>query len=258
MDSICIDDLCFSYGEKDVLNGISVSIKKGSLVGILGPNGCGKTTLLRCVSGYLKPKRGSIKVEGREVSAFGSRELSRMMALVPQHAVMEFDFTVRDIVLMGRNPHQKWFSQATEEDVLTAESAMRKTGVLELADRSVLTLSGGEWQRAIVARALCQQSSLMLLDEPVSNLDIKHQIDILRMVKDVVENNGITAVCVLHDINLAAQYCSDILMLKEGKTYLWGSPCEVISEQSIKSVYGIKTYLKNEQNKPYIIPDYNA
>lgn len=254
---LTVENLSFFYGEKPILKNVSLAVAPGELVSILGHNGSGKTTLLRCISGYLKPKEGAVRIGEDAVSSLSSKALARRMALVPQNPVMEFDFTVRDIVLMGRNPHLKRFSGETETDYAAADAALARTGMDALADRSVLTLSGGEWQRTIIARAICQKSELMLLDEPVASLDIKHQIEILRLVRSLCRESGVSALCVMHDVNLSAHYSDQILLLKEGEALACGAPSAVITAPLLAEAYGIEAEVRTEQGHPYMIPRYD-
>ena len=254
---LTVENLSFFYGNRPILKNVSLAVAPGELVSILGHNGSGKTTLLRCISGYLKPKEGAVRIGEDAVSSLSSKALARRMALVPQNPVMEFDFTVRDIVLMGRNPHLKRFSGETETDYAVADAALVRTGMDALADRSVLTLSGGEWQRTIIARAICQKSELMLLDEPVASLDIKHQIEILRLVRSLCRESGVSALCVMHDVNLSAHYSDQILLLKEGEALACGAPSAVITAPLLAEAYGIEAEVRTEQGHPYMIPRYD-
>lgn len=257
MTRLAVENISFSYGVKPILENVSLSVEPGELVSILGHNGSGKTTLLRCISGYLKPAAGAVRINGAPVAGLSANELAKRMALVPQNPVMEFDFTVRDIVLMGRNPHIGRFSNETEADYRAADAALARTGMAEFAERSVLTLSGGEWQRTIIARAICQKSDIMLLDEPVASLDVKHQIEILRLVRSLCRENGVCALCVMHDVNLSAHYSDQLLLLKAGRTLASGAPRDVITAALLQEAYGIEATVHEEQGHPYMIPRYD-
>jgi len=255
---IKIRNLNWSYGSEKILKQLNLDIQPGKFTGIIGPNGSGKTTLLRSISASLRPQKGSVLIDGRDVLTFTAKEIARAMALVPQSTHMEFDFSVEDIVLMGRHPYLKRFQQEGEADIEIAREAMRMTGVLPLKNRSITELSGGERQRAIVARALAQQSEIILLDEPISNLDIKHQVEILRIVKSLVQERQITVICVLHDLNLAAYYCDHLILLSNGQVYKEGSALEVLNPETIREVYGLKVNVMRHPGTgiPYVIPDY--
>ncbi len=238
-----------------ILHAISLSFGRG-MVGVLGPNGAGKTTLLRVISGYLKPKNGSVKLDGEEVCALGAKPLAKKMALVPQNYALEYDFTVLETVLMGRNPHKKTFESDTPSDIALARECIGKTGIGHLENRSVIGLSGGEWQRMIIARALCQESSMLLLDEPVANLDIKHQVGILSLVRSLVRSRGMLCVCVLHDLNLARHYCDEIVLLKNGQVAGCGAANDVLTKEALEAVYDTKLMMiEGADNKTYILPE---
>lgn len=251
-----IDRLSYAYSNAQILSDISFDMGPGRLLGILGPNGSGKTTLLRCLSGFCRVEQGMITLNGRDISAYSAKELSRSMALVPQHALMEFDFTVRDIVLMGRHPHHTLFEPDSQDDYKRVDAAMERTGISLLADRSVLTLSGGEWQRTIISRAICQQSDILLLDEPVSNLDIRYQIEILNLVRGLCRREGVMAIAVLHDMNLASHYCDDLALIHNGAVFAYGRPEQVITPERIKDVFGINVRVREEYGRPFVIPEY--
>lgn len=254
-EGLAIEGVRFAYaGGPDVLRHIDARIEKGGFFGIVGPNGAGKTTLLRILSGYLKPQEGRVLLGGADVSGLGAREIARRMALVPQFSGMDYDFTVQDIVLTGRNPHISRLKGETKDDYDIANEAMRRAGLLEFKNRSVLSLSGGEWQRMIVARAICQQSDFILLDEPVSHLDIRHQVDLLKTVRELVEEEGITAVAVLHDLSLTCNFCDWVMLLEQGRVYASGSPEEVLTEENIAAVYGLAVHLTRLDGRLYILP----
>lgn len=257
MSRLSVENVSFTYGEKPILKNVSLAVEQGELVAILGHNGSGKTTLLRCISGYLTPTAGMVRIGGQAVSSLSARKLAQRMALVPQNPVMEFDFTVQDIVLMGRNPHLKRFAVETDADFAAADAALARTGMTALSGRSVLTLSGGEWQRTIIARAICQKSDVMLLDEPVASIDVKHQIEILRLVRSLCRENGISALCVMHDVNLSAHYSDQILLLKGGETLACGSPCNVVTAPLLQEAYGIEAEVREVQGHPFMIPRYD-
>ncbi len=252
---VLVDCVSFQYNGRDVLKDVSLRLEHGCMLGLLGPNGSGKTTLMRCISGFLRPKSGRVLIDGVDVRSYRAKELSKHMAMAPQRSVPEFGFTALDIVLMGRNPHIGLLGSAGAQDMRTALTAMEMAHVEHLKARSILTLSGGEWQRILIARAICQSAEILLLDEPISSLDIKYQLEILKLVRSLCANNGLSAICVLHDVNLASHYCDKIAFLKDGAIYGYGTPGETVNQTSMAQVYGISSNISNEQGRPYVIED---
>lgn len=225
---ICFEGVSFAYQDKTVLSGVSFCAGGGRITGVLGPNGSGKTTLLRLAQAALLPQTGSVTLCGRDTREYTARERARKLALVPQSSSMDFDFTVREVVLMGRSPYLGRFAAESGEDERIAREAMALTRVDALADRPVTRLSGGEWQRVVVARALAQQTPVLLLDEPVSSLDVLHQVEVLGLMARLAHGQGKCVLCVLHDLNLAAQFCDDIALLRGGELVAFGVPEEVL------------------------------
>jgi len=246
-------NICYEIDGNRILNEVSFDFESG-FIGIIGPNGAGKTTLLRMISGYLKPDSGSVALDGEDIRAIDIRTRARKMALVPQNYALEYDFTVTETVLMGRNPHKRLFEADTKEDFGLAMDAIRKAGIEHLKDRSILGLSGGEWQRMVIARALCQQSGILLLDEPVSSLDIRHQVGILDMVWELTRKHGLIAVCVMHDLNLTYNYCDRVFMMKEGRIHSQGTPGEVLTKEKVQEVYDAKVEVIRSGKNVYVLP----
>ena len=199
-----------------MLNGISLAIDRGEIAGIIGPNGSGKTTLLKLLSKVLKQESGSIRLMGRDLASMKHKEIARIVGVVPQGTSIAFSFTVREVVLMGRSPHLGILQMEQEADLKIADNAMGLTDTLELADRNIDELSGGECQRVIIARALAQEPKIMLLDEPTSYLDINHQLEIFDLIKRLNKERDLTVVIVSHDLNMAAEYCDRLILLKDG------------------------------------------
>ncbi len=256
MSCICVQDVSYAYSaEKQALLDVCFDAKKGELVGIVGPNGSGKTTLLGCISGCLKPQKGKVLVDGSNSAAMSAKEAAKRMALVRQQSAVEYGFTVGDIVLMGRNPHLLRWRGETSEDYKAANEALAAAGIADLKHRLAGTLSGGERQMMVLARALCQQAHIMLLDEPVAGLDIRHQISIMGTVRRLVKKRSLTAVCVLHDLNLALGYCDRIVMLGNGMVYASGLPEHVLTKENIERVYGIKVHLVEQIGRSFVLPD---
>lgn len=254
-NAIKIENLDFSFNEK-ILNNINLNIKKGKFYSILGPNGSGKTTLLRLISKILNKDEGKIFIEEKSIDKINLKELAKKLAVVPQNTDIEFEFTVKDIVLMGRAPHISRFSSESKEDIDICTEAMKITGTWQLRDKSINALSGGERQRVIVARSIAQNTEIILLDEPISHLDIRHQIDILNEIKSMNVNKNVTIVAVLHDINLAAAYSDELILMKNGTIYNQGTPENIIREDIIKEVYDLDVYITKNPltDKPFIMP----
>jgi iron complex transport system ATP-binding protein len=225
------------FGPRLVLRDVSLSVRSGSLVGLVGPNGAGKSTLVRVLAGALRPERGVVMVDGRDLRRLGRRDLARRLAVVPQDSVLPEGFTALDIVLMGRSPHLGLLASESEADRRIAREAMLTTDTWSLAERPVEALSGGERQRVVVARAIAQQPAILLLDEPTSHLDLHHQVRALEIVRGLCAG-GMAALGVFHDLNLAAQYCDRIGLLHAGSLVAEGSPEQVITSANVQQVYG--------------------
>lgn len=238
--AVKIDHLGYAYGDGKipVLGDISFSIATGEFFIIIGPNGSGKTTLLKLICGIEKPTRGSIEIQGKALQSYPRRQLAHKMAMVPQLSHEDFPFKVMEIVLMGRSPHLGLLGIEQESDRRLAQEAMRFTGVESLADRRLTQLSGGEKQRVSIARAICQQPDIILLDEPTAALDLAHQIKIMDLMEQLKINDGYTVVMVSHDLNLAAMYADRILMLTKGRIFQMGSPKDVLTYENLERVYG--------------------
>ena len=235
-------DLSFSYdndGARPILDGVSLHVERGAIVGLLGPNGSGKTTLLRIVSGMLKPRPGTVILDGEPVSALTRRRLAQRLAVVPQETHSTFDFTVLDIVLMGRYPHLGAFELEGAADLSIARDALAATGTEALAERAFATLSGGEKQRVVIASALAQQADVLLLDEPTASLDLGYQFEVASLLQRLNRERGTTMVVSTHDLNLAAALCARVVLLKEGRVLAQGPTTEVLTEANIRSLYGV-------------------
>jgi len=253
---IDIKNLTFSYGDRNVLNDISFRVENGEILGILGPNGSGKTTLINVINGYLKKDGGEILIKNKKIEKYSRKELARIMGVVPQDMIPAFDFTVYDIVSMGRYPHLGIIDPISDRDEMLIFEALKKTGLYELKDKSIREISGGERQRVFIARAIAQDPEIILLDEPTSNLDIRFQIEILEIIEKMREE-GKTVLMSMHDVNLAIRYCTKLALISEGRIYAIGEPDDVISEESIEKVYGISgRIIRNGGNRiAYILPE---
>lgn len=232
-----VNNLSYRYGQFLAVREITFTVKKGEFLGIIGPNGSGKTTLLRAIDGIIQPAEGTIRLDGRNILQMDRKEIARRIAVVPEETKVVFDFTVEEIVLMGRAPWLGRFQLEGQRDLEIAEHSMKATDIVHLRDRHINQLSGGEKQRVIITRALAQQTPVLLLDEPTSHLDINHQIEIFRLLKNFQKKKNLTVLCVLHDINLAALYCDRLILLKEGGIFTQGEPAEVVTSRNIKEVY---------------------
>ncbi|PIV52581.1 MAG: heme ABC transporter ATP-binding protein, partial [Elusimicrobia bacterium CG02_land_8_20_14_3_00_37_13] len=232
-----IKNLVCGYVEKEIIKQVSFSAKEGEFLGIIGPNGSGKTTLLRSITGLLKYWEGEVLYNGRNISKIPLREFAQNVAVLPQILNINFSFTVQQLVLMGRYPYLKKFQSISKKDLDIAKNSMSLTDISHLTERRVGELSGGEWQRVLIAQALTQEPKLLLLDEPTTHLDITHQIETLDLVKKLNEEKGLTIVVVLHDLNLASEYCEKIIMLENGEIYREGTPEEVLTYKNIEEVY---------------------
>jgi iron complex transport system ATP-binding protein len=244
------------YGSRKILENVNLTVKEGDFVGIIGPNGSGKTTLLKSISQTLKPSAGAILLDKTDIYSMKSVDLAKQMAVVPQESNIGFSFTALDIVLMGRNPHMKRFQMETEKDMAIVKDAMSRTNTWHLAERPINELSGGERQRVIIARALAQQPKVLLLDEPLTHLDMIHQLEIMDLVKGLCETEHMIVLAVIHDLNLAARYCSSVLLLKGAKVFAAGTVDEVITSQNIKSVFHVDAIIKKSYvtDSLYVIP----
>ena len=241
-----IDDIGFGYTEKPLIENLSARFDKGKFIAIVGPNGCGKTTLVNLLAGALRPKWGRIFFKGNPLADYGKRNLAREIALMPQDFNINFSFTVREVVMMGRYPHIPRFSQPSALDHARVDEALAATDTTTFAARLVTELSGGERQRVAVARALAQGTPFLLLDEATSNLDIRHAITLLGQIRDGIEKEGRTVIAVFQDINLAVRFCDDLLMMKNGRIEAFGPTSEVLTPENLQRVFDIEARVRFE------------
>lgn len=245
------------YTAAPVLEEVTFALRAGELAAVIGPNGSGKSTLLRALSRALRPEAGHVWVEGHDLYAASPRWAAQRLAVVPQDTRVDFAFTVREIVLMGRLPYLGRFAAEGAQDLKIAREALRQTGILPLEDRSILSISGGERQRVMIARALAQQTRLLLLDEPTAHLDINYQVEILRLVNSLRHDETRAILVVLHDLNLAAQFCDRVLLLHRGRLYADGTPAAVITRENIRRVYGAEVLVRRhpQTGRPYVVAE---
>jgi iron complex transport system ATP-binding protein len=229
-------EVSWSVDGHKIVRSVSAEAHPGELVGLIGPNGSGKSSLLRCVYRVLRPDAGLVSLDGEDVWRINARQMSRRTAVVVQESQTDFDFTVREIVAMGRTPHKGLLERDDEKDERIVEDALSRVDVLHFAERSFLTLSGGEKQRVLLARALAQKARFLVLDEPTNHLDIRYQLELLSLVRDL----GVTTLAALHDLNLAALYCDRLYALAAGKVAAEGTPEEVLTPRFIRELYGVE------------------
>jgi iron complex transport system ATP-binding protein len=242
---LSVRNLSFGYGHRPVLQDITFSVERGTICGLLGPNASGKTTLLKCIDGVFTPKDGSVHVEGNSVSHLGRRDVARLMAVVPQQTTVVFSFTALQMVVMGRAARLTRFRLPSTRDYREAEAALDGLGIVDLTGRFFNELSGGEKQLVLLARALFQNTHILLLDEPTSHLDFKNQFMLMDVIRDVTKKKHLATLVSLHDPNLAARYCDRMVMLKAGRLYREGSKDTVFEQDTLEAVYGMKVRIEN-------------
>jgi iron complex transport system ATP-binding protein len=254
MSLIEMQNVTFAYQQQSVLKSLSVSVKPNSFWAIVGPNGAGKSTFLNLICGQLKPDAGTVQIDGRAAFSYSSRQLARVISMVRQEFVPVFGFTVRQTVMMARFYRRTSALFETAEDIQAVDAALEATDTTEFADRPLGHLSGGERQRVFIARALAQETPVLLLDEPTSHLDLKHQIRIFDLLKQMQCDQGKTILLVTHDINLAAQYCDKVLLLGSNGAFFQGRPENVLETGQIQSVFGVHGYQGRIKKKTYFVP----
>jgi iron complex transport system ATP-binding protein len=235
-----INNLCFSYTDALTIDNIHISVKKGEFTGLIGPNGCGKSTALKNIYRALKPDSGSIALDGADLLRMRSREAALKLAVVGQENDVPFDFLVEEIVAMGRSPHKKLFEPDTANDAAIVHHALEHLGMENMAKRNYKHLSGGEKQRVLIARAIAQESDFLVLDEPANHLDISYQLKIFDFLKRRSAEVGLTVLSAIHDLNMAALYCDRIYVMKEGRIIISGTPEEVLTPEHIFSIFGVR------------------
>lgn len=251
MVKITINDLTFSYNSSAILDGLDLVVQGSEVLGLVGPNGSGKTTLIKCIDRILKPK-GSILLDGQEIDRMTQQEIARHFGYVPQSSSTPLSTTVFDTVLMGRRPHINW--RVSDIDLEKVAETLELLHLEDLAMRDFSQLSGGQKQKVLLARALCQEPEVLLLDEPTSNLDMRHQLEVMEMIAALVKGKKISAVMALHDLNLAAMFVDKLAILKDGKIYGAGTPADLLNAKNIKEVYGVEAVVMENLQRPYIVP----
>lgn len=248
--NITAENIKMKIGDNEILKGVSIDSKNREFVGIIGPNGSGKSTLLKSIYRILKPNDGCIKLGDMDISKMSIKESAKKMAVVSQHNYYNFDFTVKEVVSMGRSPHKKNLERDNIEDFEIVKESLQKVGMSEFSNRSFSTLSGGEQQRVILARALAQKTPCLILDEPTNHLDIKYQLSLLNIVKSL----DLTVISAIHDLNIASMYCDRLFVMKDGQIVASGTPQDILTKELIKEIYEIDVdIIKDSKNQTHIL-----
>lgn len=259
MQVIEVKDLVGGYGQVNILEGLNVSIPKGKITIIIGPNGCGKSTLLKHIARILKPKQGTIQLNGQNMGNMHPKEIAKMMAFLPQSPMTPAGLLVKELVSFGRFPYQKPFAGLNKEDLEIINWSLHKTGVYDVNDKQVDELSGGQRQRVWIAMALAQKTDIVLLDEPTTYLDIAYQLEVLELLRELNQNHQKTIVIVLHELNFACRFADHIIGMKYGHIVFEGTPNEVITSEHLKELYGIHVELQLSSDQQYpICVDYQT
>ncbi|BBB47802.1 ABC transporter ATP-binding protein [Pelolinea submarina] len=243
MNILRAEELSLGYRNKKVVEQFSTSIQQGSLIGMVGPNGSGKTTLLRALSGLIKPFGGQVFVGEQNLFLLTPRKRAQLIGWVPQRERLAWPLTVREVISLGRAPHRGWLLPMTKTDQAVIDDVIHNSDLDSLEDRRMDELSGGEFQRVLIARALTQEPRVLLLDEPTTNLDIHYQIQVMDLIRQLVSCGGITVLMVIHDLNIAARYCDGLILLHRGKQICAGSPVDVLTPENLEAVFNVKTNL---------------
>ncbi len=251
-----VRNLVFSYHQRTVIDSISLSLEKGRFFGLIGPNGSGKSTLIKLLSGYLLPSHGSVKLEGRPLADYTRRHIATKIGVVPQNFSFPFPYTVEEFIRMGRYPYEGLLGKSHRDDDEVVTWAMDQTDVGDLAHRSVMELSGGEKQRVVLAGALAQKSDILLLDEPTSSLDLRHQVHIYNVLRRLNNEHGLTIIAVTHDLNLGSQFCDTILLLDKGRIAAQGEPKTLITPTTVERYFGISVLSGRhpDTDRPFVVP----
>ena len=246
MSILDVETLSYMYDEKVVLDQITLGIKSGEILGILGPNGCGKTTLLKNLNRNLRPHGGCVLIEGTDMEDISKKAIAQSIAVVPQSNEIRFAFTVKEIVTMGRMPFQESLRGETSTDLEIIDKAMEQTGLTEFSERLINTLSGGERQRAIIARAITQTPKIILMDEPTLHLDINMQFEVLDLIQKLSKENGLAVVIVSHDLPMVTRYCDRIILIHDHRVFAVGAAEEVLTKENMRAVFNVDAELEKD------------
>ncbi|MFF5036703.1 ABC transporter ATP-binding protein [Nocardia salmonicida] len=249
-------ELTLGYGPTTVVDGLDLDITGGTVTAVIGPNGCGKSTLLRAMARLMRPTGGHVQLDGKRIDRMSTKEVARVLGILPQSPLAPEGLTVADLVARGRHPHQRWYRQWSEDDESAINEALTWTDMVEFADRSLDELSGGQRQRAWISMALAQNTDLLLLDEPTTFLDLAHQIEVLDLVRRLHAEAGRTVVMVLHDLNLAARYAHRLVAMRAGRVVAAGTPAEVLTEEVVAEVFGLRAKVIEDPvtGTPLVVP----
>jgi iron complex transport system ATP-binding protein len=252
--AVRLDHIHVAYGDRPILQDLTLEVAAGSFFIVIGPNSAGKTTLAKTLAGQIRPQQGSVEILGRPLPSYSRKALARRVAVVPQYSPIEVPFTVSEVVLMGRSPHLSLAGLETHRDLEIAAEAMAATQVDHLAHRRLNQLSGGELQRVIIARAICQQPQIIILDEPTASLDLAHQVHIMDLMEQLKADRGFTVIMISHDLNLAAMYADHLLLLHQGRIAAQGDPGEVLTYDYLEQTYGCVLLVGDNplMNKPQV------
>jgi iron complex transport system ATP-binding protein len=249
---LSVESLSFSYPGRPVLRDVSLGVSPGEVVCLLGPNGSGKSTLVKCADALLAPSSGSVRVDGRDIRSLSRRELARLVAYVPQSASVLYSVSVLDLVLMGRRPHQSW--RCGEADLDIAFDALETLDLADYALEEFNELSGGQQQRALIARALAQTPEVLLLDEPTSALDVARQLEVMEAVRDLADIGNLAVLMVMHDLSLSSRYSDSVVMMRDGRIVVRGSPADAITRETVELTYGVDCSVVHSDGAVAVIP----
>ncbi|MFI1917607.1 ABC transporter ATP-binding protein [Nocardia sp. NPDC020380] len=254
--TLAAEHLTLGYGDRVIVDGLSVDIAPGVITTVIGPNGCGKSTLLRSLGRLLRPKSGRVLLDGKAISTMKTKDVARLIGMLPQTPVAPEGLTVADLVARGRHPHQSWLRQWSSDDEAEVATALEQTGIAELAGRTLDELSGGQRQRAWISMALAQGTDILLLDEPTTYLDLAHSLEVLDLVDRLHDDFGRTVVMVLHDLNLAIRYSDRLIVMHDGRIVAQGTPADIIDAELLHEVFGLRAEVLEDpvSGRPMIVP----